>query len=126
MRSITAICAVALLALMLSPGIAGADPGTTIVVDRIDDGEAILLVETDGSIDEQRLVDADALPEEGRHEGAVLERVDDGYAYDAAATERRRADAESRFDRLAEGDGDDGGAGFGLCRLGPLGRLGWC
>lgn len=124
MRFTAVLCAVALLAIVLSSGVA-ADTGETVVVDRIEGEQAVLLVETDGVTTDQRVVDVDDLPVDGRQEGAVLQPVDGGYAYDEAETERRRSDAESRFDQLTDGGSDDSSR-FGTCRFGPLGHLWWC
>lgn len=124
MRPIAVLCAVALLAIVLSSGVA-ADTGETVVVDRIEGDQAVLLVETDGVTTDRRVVDVDELPVDGRQEGAVLQPVDGGYVYDEAETERRTSDAESRFDQLTGGASDDPGR-FGACRFGPLGHLWWC
>ena len=46
----------------------------TAVLDRIVDGEtAVLLLEADGTIVDERILDVESLPEDGRHEGAVFE-----------------------------------------------------
>lgn len=99
----------------------------TAALDRIVDGEqAVLLLEGeerdedrsaeggDGAengrptVVDELVVDVDALPTNGRHEGAVFEvQVDsDGTLLEAdhrADEEReRRADARERFDRLSE------------------------
>lgn len=124
MRPIAVLCAVALLAIVLSSGVA-ADTGETVVVDRIEGDQAVLLVETDGVTTDRRVVDVDELPDDGRQEGAVLQPVDGGYVYDEAETERRNSDAERRFDQLTGGASDDPGR-FGTCRFGPLGHLWWC
>lgn len=100
----------------------------TGVLDRIVDGEqAVLLLEGEDRADEDRpaesgdeadperptvvdelVVVVDALPAEGRHEGAVFEvRVDsDGTlleaAYRADEERERRESARERFGRLSE------------------------
>ncbi|OLZ40543.1 hypothetical protein A6E15_05860 [Natrinema saccharevitans] len=104
----------------------------TGVLDRIVDGErAVLLLEDGGDDDratenaageepgdgaepgratvvDELVVGVDALPAEGRHEGAVFAvRVDtDGTlleaSYRADAEGERRASARERFDRLSE------------------------
>ncbi|ELY96567.1 hypothetical protein C482_15613 [Natrialba chahannaoensis JCM 10990] len=117
----------------------GAETPTTVtaVLDRIVDGEtAVLLLEGDGetggdngeaddeaptrsgagshgeSSDEIQL-DAERVPADGRHEGAVfeatVERDDDGgavalqaLAYRPDETEARREQAQDRFDQLSE------------------------
>lgn len=126
MRPIATICAVALLAIALSAGVTTADSHETAVVDRIEDGTAVLLIEEDGETTDQRVVDPAELPEDGRHEGAILRLVGDGYEYDESETERRRSDAGDRFDRLAEEDDDPEYGRFGLCRIRTLVRLGLC
>lgn len=76
------------------------------VVDRIEDGLATM--ELDG--DEARyelVIDEGSLPADGQHEGAVYEIVveDDQLVdawYDEEATEKRREEAQERFDRLSE------------------------
>lgn len=46
----------------------------TAVLDRIVDGEtAVLLLEADGRVVDERILDVESLPEDGRHEGAVFE-----------------------------------------------------
>lgn len=124
MRPIAILCAAALLAIALSSGVA-ADAGETAVVDRLEGGQAVLLVESDGETTDQRVVDVGELPAEGRHEGAVHRIVDGAYVYDAAETERRSSDAEETFDRLAGSD-DGSDSRIGGCRFGLLGGLWWC
>lgn len=75
----------------------------TAVVDRIEDGTAVVLFEDAG---DQRTVSAAVLPEAAREEGTVL-RVPEGEALalatvDRSATEERRESAQDRLDRLAE------------------------
>ena len=80
----------------------------TGVVDRIVDGAtAVLLVEEDGRVVEQFDLDVDALPPDGRHEGAVFDVVldDDGIGeleYRPDEERDRRQAAQERFDRLSE------------------------
>ncbi|QSW99727.1 DUF3006 family protein [Haloterrigena alkaliphila] len=94
----------------------------TAVLDRIVDGEtAVLLLEVDGAVVDERVLDVDRLPEDGRHEGAVfdLELEDEGedgdeegdakesdpireLTYRPSAERERRDDAQDRFDRLSE------------------------
>lgn len=124
MRLTAILCAAALLAIALSSGVA-ADTGETAVVDRLESGQAVLLIESDGETTDQRVVDVAELPAEGRHEGAVLRLVDGTYVYDEAETERRTSDAGDTFERLA--DSDDGSDGrIGGCRFGLLSGLWWC
>ena len=76
-------------------------PGAA-VVDRLGDDRAVLLLEGDGARDpEQRVVDPEVIPERGRHEGAVLDATDEGYAYNRTATETRERDFSRWFDALS-------------------------
>lgn len=75
------------------------------VVDRIEEGHAVLEVETDGGVDEL-VVEAATLPAAARQADAVLtvELVDGGLVeatYDPVATADRRETARERFDRLS-------------------------
>lgn len=78
------------------------------VLDRIvDDGTAVLLLESDGAVVDELAVDVATLPPAGRHEGAVLEvTVADGAVLEAVprtdAERERRESAQERFDRLSE------------------------
>ncbi|ELY66838.1 DUF3006 family protein [Natrinema versiforme] len=80
----------------------------TAVLDRIVDGEtAVLLLEDDGEAVDERLVDVEQLPADGRHEGAVFEvTVDEETvleaSYRADAERERRESTRERFDRLSE------------------------
>lgn len=79
----------------------------TAVVDRIEDGIAVLLIEDDaGTVIEERTPAADELPPE-IEAGDVVELTLDGdeietVTRDPAATESRKERAQNRFDRLAE------------------------
>lgn len=79
------------------------EAATTAVVDRIVDGDAVVLFEDEGY---QRTVPANVLPEDAREEGVVLS-VPHGEALalaevDRAETEERQQSAQDRFDDLAE------------------------
>ncbi|THE66252.1 DUF3006 domain-containing protein [Salinadaptatus halalkaliphilus] len=88
----------------------------TATVDRIVDGEtAVVLLENDGDADDESAgdpvdqfdVDVGELPDEARHEGAILEVVVDeeeirDATYRPELTRSRRADAQDRLDRLSE------------------------
>lgn len=88
------------------------DKTHTAVVDRIEDGIAVLLVEDDtGTVIEELTPAADALPAE-IEAGDVVELTLDGdtitsITRDQAATKARKQRAQNRFDRLAERP-DDG------------------
>lgn len=84
----------------------------TAVVDRIEDGIAVLLIEDDsGTVIEERTPAADELPSE-IEAGDVVELTLDGddiatVTRDSAATESRKQRAQNRFDQLAERPGDE-------------------
>lgn len=76
------------------------------VLDRVEDGVGVLLVEEDGDVIEEVHVDPGALPD-AAGEGAVLEAAFEGGAlqelvYRPDETAERRRDVQSRFDALAE------------------------
>lgn len=84
-----------------------ADGTYTAVVDRFEGGLAVLLLEADGETVGENVLDADRLPDAGRHVDAVLEVeiADDSVVdvtYAPAETEARADRAQSRFDALAE------------------------
>ena len=83
----------------LAPG--DSDPDR-IVVDRIGDGYAVLLVENGGETDEQQVVDPTTLPVNARYEGAILEAEEVGYSYDRQTTEARERALSRWFDALSE------------------------
>lgn len=92
-----------------------ADGEYTAVLDRFEEGLAVLLVERDGETVDQLVVDRDRVPDEGCHEDAVLvTSIQDGdvrgLRYRPEETERRTESAQDRFDRLAERppSGDEG------------------
>lgn len=79
----------------------------TAVLDRFEEGVAVLLLETDGGTADELLVPSELLPPEGRHPDAVfaISVLDDERTevrYDSTETARRTEDARSRFDRLSE------------------------
>mgnify|MGYP000152579278 CR=1 FL=1 len=84
----------------------------TAVVDRIVEGQAVLLLEADGETVDQQELPADDLPDDGGHEGAVFEAtVEDGTVTDlqyrpGTEAERREA-AQDRFDRLSKRLGEE-------------------
>ena len=77
------------------------------VLDRIVDGKhATLLLEADGSVVDEYVLDVTALPEAGRHEGAVFHAVvsDETIAeltYRPDETTNRTESAQDRLDRLS-------------------------
>lgn len=81
-------------------------------VDRIEEGLAVLLVESDGETVAERHLSADDLPQDAG-EGAVLELSFDrddlvGVEYRPSETEDRRERAREKFDRLSTRLGEDG------------------
>ena len=89
-----------------------ADGRYAATVDRIEEGLAVVLIEEDGDVIAERTVSVDRLPEDARHDGAVLDvEVQDGQlrgiTYDEEQTEERRQRLQDRFDRLAERPPDD-------------------
>ena len=83
-----------------------ADGTYTAVVDAIEDGLATVFFERDGEDVDDAVVDADRLPEEGRHADAIFDvRIEDGSiataTYDPDRTEARSEAAQDRFDRLS-------------------------
>jgi hypothetical protein len=101
----------------------------TAVVDRIEDGLAVLLVEEEGDVVDEAVVPVYLVPSAGRTQDAVfvVEVAADGSTtleYDPDETARRSHRAQSRFDRLsrplsgpdADGadEGDSDGAGDGV------------
>jgi len=83
-----------------------ADGTYTAVVDAIEDGLATLFFERDGDEVGDAVLDADRLPDEGRHADAILRvRIEDGAiataTYDSERTSTRSEAAQDRFDRLS-------------------------
>lgn len=80
-------------------------------VDRIEEGRAVLLVESDGETVAERYLPEDDLPE-GADEGAVLELDFDGgdlldVEYQPGETEDRRDRMREKFDRLSKRLGEE-------------------
>ena len=79
----------------------------TAVLDRFEGDVAVLLLECDDETTGELVVERTTLPTEARRQDAVFRVVveDDelvDVTYDAEATEARREQAQSRFDRLSE------------------------
>ena len=84
----------------------------TATVDRVVEGQAVLLVESDGETVAERHLPASDLPESAG-EGAVLSLTFDdddlaGVEYRPETTADRRREMRERFDRLSRRLGDDG------------------
>jgi len=79
----------------------------TGVIDRFEDDVAVILLEDDGDVVDELVLDRGDLPTDAAHEDAILEvTLEDGevtdLVYDATETENRKDRAQSRFDRLSE------------------------
>ncbi|MFD1644061.1 DUF3006 domain-containing protein [Haloarchaeobius litoreus] len=79
----------------------------TAVLDRFEEDTAVLLVEADGEVVDELLVDRWELPKPGREQGAIFDLRVFGdslrvLSYRPAETEARSDAAQSRFDRLAQ------------------------
>lgn len=91
-----------------------ASDGTyTGVVDAIEDDIATVFLEADGDEVDDRHLDVTQLPEDARHQDAIVAVTieDDAVveiSYDADATDQRREAAQNRFDRLSKRPPDDG------------------
>lgn len=84
-----------------------ADGKYTAVVDRFEGDLAVLLLERDGETVDDIPLPQTELPENGRHQDAVLHvSVEDGEVrnatYKAEETAQRAEHAQSRFDRLSQ------------------------
>ncbi|WP_257301224.1 DUF3006 domain-containing protein [Haloarchaeobius sp. FL176] len=77
----------------------------TAVLDRFEESTAVLLLEQDGEQVEEMSVARDMLPRAGRHQDAIFElEISDetvSLRYREQDTAQRRANAQSRFDRLS-------------------------
>lgn len=76
------------------------------VLDRVEDGVGVLLIEADDEVVDERDVDPDVLPSDAS-DGAIFDATFasgtlEELAHRPDATERRRRDVQSRFDDLAE------------------------
>lgn len=80
----------------------------TATIDRIAEGIAVLLLEDDGEVIEERHIhDLEQIPEAGRHDGAVLTVSITGdeivaIDYEEEVEAQRRERMQNRFDRLSE------------------------
>jgi len=91
----------------MTPAVDLSDGTYTAVVDSVEDGLATVFFEADGDEVGNAVIDAAALPDDGRHADAVLSvTVVDGepgtWDYDAERTTTRRDRAQNRFERLSE------------------------
>lgn len=88
----------------------------TAVLDRFEDYCAVVLVEDEGDLVGELVVNKEALPEYGQHVDAVFTLgVEDGELVEAMyldrETDQRKDTAQSRFDRLSERPSSDGDTG---------------
>ncbi|WP_049985200.1 DUF3006 domain-containing protein [Halobellus rufus] len=79
----------------------------TGVIDRFEEDLAVILLEADGDVVDEIILDRSELPDEAAHPDAILKvTLTDGevteLSYDPAETTDRKERAQSRFDRLAE------------------------
>ncbi|WP_332899006.1 DUF3006 domain-containing protein [Haladaptatus sp. CMSO5] len=79
----------------------------TAVIDRIEDGHAVLLIEEAGKDVDELVLHESKLPFEMREANLVVHIVLEGGTVtsvkaDREATDERMEDAQSRFDRLAQ------------------------
>jgi hypothetical protein len=84
----------------------------TGVIDRFEDDLAVILLESDGEVVDEVVLDREELPAEADHPDAVLTvTLTDGavtdLVYEPSETAERTERAQSRFDRLAERPPDD-------------------
>ncbi|WP_227356128.1 DUF3006 domain-containing protein [Haladaptatus salinisoli] len=78
----------------------------TAVLDRFEEEQAVLLLETDGETVDELVMHRDKLPESGRHQDAIFTvTVDEETVlemeYMPTETEERAKAAQQQFDRLA-------------------------
>lgn len=79
----------------------------TGVIDRFEDDLAVILLEANGEVVDEIVLECEVIPTEAAHPDAVLEvTLVNGevteLSYDAVETTDRKDRAQSRFDRLAE------------------------
>ena len=78
----------------------------TAVLDRFEEEQAVLLLESEGETVDELIMHRDDLPESGRHQDAIFtvtvnEEIVKEIEYDPAETEERAGDTQQQFDRLA-------------------------
>jgi len=84
----------------------------TGVIDRFEEELAVILLEADGEVVDEIVLDRGELPPGAAHPDAILEvTLTDGevmeLSYDPVETIDRKERAQSRFDRIAERPPDD-------------------
>jgi Fe2+ or Zn2+ uptake regulation protein len=90
-----------------------ASPQTfTAVLDRFEEEQAVLLLESDGETVDEVVMHRDGLPEPGRHQDAIFTVTIDGgtvveIEYKPTETDDRAEAAQQQFDRLARRPPED-------------------
>ncbi|WP_266081084.1 DUF3006 domain-containing protein [Haladaptatus caseinilyticus] len=84
----------------------------TAVLDRFEDEQAVLLLESDGVTVDEHVIHHDDLPESGRHQDAIFtvtldEETIVEIVYEPTETEERAEAAQRQFDRLARRPPED-------------------
>ena len=79
----------------------------TGVIDRFEGDLAVILLEADGEVVDEKVLERDEFPDDGAHADAILDvELIDGeitdLSYDREKTVQRKDRAQSRFDRLAK------------------------
>ncbi|WP_435156229.1 DUF3006 domain-containing protein [Haladaptatus sp. DFWS20] len=90
------------------------DPPQTLtaVLDRFEEEQAVLLLESEGEVVDEVVMYCDDLPESGRHQDAIFTITVDGESiveiqYESTETEERAEAAQQQFDRLARRPPED-------------------
>ena len=78
----------------------------TAVLDRFEEEQAVLLLESEGETVDELIMHRDELPESGRHQDAIFtvtvdEETVQEIEYEPTETEERAEAAQQQFDRLA-------------------------
>ncbi|WP_227379672.1 DUF3006 domain-containing protein [Haladaptatus halobius] len=78
----------------------------TGVLDRFEEEQVVLLLESGGETVDELVIRRDDLPESGRHQDAIFTVTVDGETveeieYEPTETEERAEAAQKRFDRMA-------------------------
>ncbi|WP_224332662.1 DUF3006 domain-containing protein [Haloprofundus halobius] len=79
----------------------------TLVLDRFEEDDAVLLVEEDGDLVDEIVLPKAMLPVDGQHQDALFsvqhtsETVTE-LQYDSEQTQERKESAQGRFDRLSQ------------------------
>jgi Protein of unknown function (DUF3006) len=84
----------------------------TAVLDRFEEEQAVLLLESDDETVDELVIQRDDLPESGRHQDAIFTVTVDGSTvveieFEPTETEERADATQEQFDRLARRPPDD-------------------